>query len=50
MLLCCSVFLALSLACFLQPLVSQQSLSTTALILTAVATLLEVTALLIAIR
>uniref|UniRef100_A0A8C2XDQ9 adenylate cyclase n=1 Tax=Cyclopterus lumpus TaxID=8103 RepID=A0A8C2XDQ9_CYCLU len=34
MLVCCSVFLALSLACFLPPLVSQLSLSTPALILT----------------
>ncbi|XP_035510695.1 adenylate cyclase type 9-like isoform X2 [Morone saxatilis] len=50
MLLCCLVFLALSLACFLRPLVSQQSLSTPALILTGVATLLEAVALLIAIR
>ncbi|XP_026181640.1 adenylate cyclase type 9 isoform X2 [Mastacembelus armatus] len=50
MLLCCSVFLALSLACFLQPLVTQQSLSTPALILTAVAALLEALALLFAIR
>uniref|UniRef100_A0A672HUM8 adenylate cyclase n=1 Tax=Salarias fasciatus TaxID=181472 RepID=A0A672HUM8_SALFA len=32
MLLCCSVFLALSVACFLQPLVTQQSLSTPAVI------------------
>ncbi|XP_075936660.1 adenylate cyclase type 9 [Anarhichas minor] len=50
MLLCCSVFLALSLACFLRPLVSQQSLSTPALILTAVVALLEALALLFAIR
>ncbi|XP_037648214.1 adenylate cyclase type 9-like [Sebastes umbrosus] len=50
MLLCCLVFLALSLACFLRPLVSQQSLSTPALILTAGATLLEAVALLVAIR
>uniref|UniRef100_I3JCC9 adenylate cyclase n=1 Tax=Oreochromis niloticus TaxID=8128 RepID=I3JCC9_ORENI len=50
MLLCCLVFLALSLACFLQPLVTQQNPSTPALILTAVATILEVLALLIAIR
>ncbi|XP_019113588.2 adenylate cyclase type 9 [Larimichthys crocea] len=50
MLLCCLVFLALSLACFLRPLVTQQSLSTPALILTAVATLLEALALLFAIR
>uniref|UniRef100_A0A8P4G0R5 adenylate cyclase n=1 Tax=Dicentrarchus labrax TaxID=13489 RepID=A0A8P4G0R5_DICLA len=45
MLLCCLVFLALSLACFLRPLVSQQNLSTPALILTGVATLLEAVAL-----
>ncbi|XP_035813562.1 adenylate cyclase type 9-like isoform X2 [Amphiprion ocellaris] len=50
MLLSCSVFLALSLACFLQPLVSQQTLSTPALILTAVVALLEALALLLAIR
>ncbi|XP_029292958.1 adenylate cyclase type 9 isoform X2 [Cottoperca gobio] len=50
MLLCCLVFLALSLACFLRPLVTQQSLSTPALILTAVVTLLEALALLFAIR
>uniref|UniRef100_A0A3Q1HTG2 adenylate cyclase n=1 Tax=Acanthochromis polyacanthus TaxID=80966 RepID=A0A3Q1HTG2_9TELE len=50
MLLCCSVFLALSLACFLQPLVSQQTLSTPPLILTAVVAVLEALALLLAIR
>nr|XP_019957386.1 PREDICTED: adenylate cyclase type 9-like [Paralichthys olivaceus] len=50
MLLCCSVFLALSLACFLRPLVTQQSLSTPALALTAVAILLESLALLFSIR
>ncbi|XP_071329738.1 adenylate cyclase type 9-like [Trachinotus anak] len=50
MLLCCSVFLALSLACFLRPLVTQQSLSTPALTLTAVAVLLEALALLFSIR
>ncbi|XP_054463390.1 adenylate cyclase type 9-like [Anoplopoma fimbria] len=50
MLLCCSVFLALSLACFLRPLVSHQSFSTPALILTTVAALLEALALLFAIR
>ncbi|XP_070837822.1 adenylate cyclase type 9-like [Chaetodon trifascialis] len=50
MLLCCSVFLALSLACFLRPLVTQQSLSTPALTLTVVATLLEALALLFAVR
>uniref|UniRef100_A0A667Z770 adenylate cyclase n=1 Tax=Myripristis murdjan TaxID=586833 RepID=A0A667Z770_9TELE len=41
MLLCCSVFLALSLACFLRPLLTHQTLSTPALIVTTVATLLE---------
>ncbi|XP_068605651.1 adenylate cyclase type 9-like [Brachionichthys hirsutus] len=50
MLLCSAVSLALSLACFLQPLVTQQSLSTPALILTAGAALLEAVALLFAIR
>uniref|UniRef100_UPI0037E92019 adenylate cyclase type 9-like n=1 Tax=Semicossyphus pulcher TaxID=241346 RepID=UPI0037E92019 len=50
MLLCCSVFLALSLALFLRPLVTQQSLSPPALTLTAVAALLEALALLVAIR
>lgn len=50
MLLCCSVFLALSLACFLRPLVTQQSLSTPAITLTTVAALLEALALLVAIR
>uniref|UniRef100_A0A3Q4BGH5 adenylate cyclase n=1 Tax=Mola mola TaxID=94237 RepID=A0A3Q4BGH5_MOLML len=45
MLMCCSVFLALSLACFLQPLVTHQSVSTPALILTAAAALLEAVAL-----
>uniref|UniRef100_A0A3Q3IPQ0 adenylate cyclase n=1 Tax=Monopterus albus TaxID=43700 RepID=A0A3Q3IPQ0_MONAL len=50
MLLCCSIFLALSLACFLPPLVTQQSLSTPVLIVTAVAALLEALALLFAIR
>ncbi|XP_010786418.1 adenylate cyclase type 9 [Notothenia coriiceps] len=50
MLLCCLVFLALSLACFLRPLVTQQSVSTPALILTAGANLLETVALLFAIR
>ncbi|XP_034045675.1 adenylate cyclase type 9-like [Thalassophryne amazonica] len=50
MLLSCSVFLALSLACFLRPLVTQQSLSTPVLIVTAVAALLEALALLFAIR
>uniref|UniRef100_A0A147B3N6 adenylate cyclase n=1 Tax=Fundulus heteroclitus TaxID=8078 RepID=A0A147B3N6_FUNHE len=50
MLLCCLVVLALSLACFLRPLVTQQSLSTPALILTSAAALLEGLALLFAIR
>ncbi|KAM9843964.1 adenylate cyclase type 9 [Aulostomus maculatus] len=50
MLLCCFVFLALSLACFLRPLVTQLSLPTPALILTAAAALLEALALLFAIR
>uniref|UniRef100_H2LWC3 adenylate cyclase n=1 Tax=Oryzias latipes TaxID=8090 RepID=H2LWC3_ORYLA len=47
MLLCCLVFLALSLACFLRALVDPQSnkLSTPALILTAAAALLEALAL-----
>ncbi|TNN68878.1 Adenylate cyclase type 9 [Liparis tanakae] len=47
---CCSVFLALSLACFLRPLVSQLSLSPPALILTTAAALLEALALLFAVR
>lgn len=50
MLLCCLVFLALSLACFLRPLTEHQILSTLALALTAVAMLLEVLSLLFAIR
>ncbi|RVE69542.1 hypothetical protein OJAV_G00078750 [Oryzias javanicus] len=52
MLLCCLVFLALSLACFLRALVDPQNntLSTPALILTAAAALLEALALLFAIR
>ncbi|XP_059203869.1 adenylate cyclase type 9-like isoform X2 [Centropristis striata] len=50
MLLCCLVFLSLSLACFLRPLVTQQSLSTPALILTSGAALLEALGLLFAIR
>uniref|UniRef100_A0A3P9LDJ7 adenylate cyclase n=1 Tax=Oryzias latipes TaxID=8090 RepID=A0A3P9LDJ7_ORYLA len=52
MLLCCLVFLALSLACFLRALVDPQSnkLSTPALILTAAAALLEALALLFAVR
>ncbi|XP_030645564.1 adenylate cyclase type 9 [Chanos chanos] len=50
MLLCCCVFLALSLACFLRPLVTQQPLPTPALILTAVASLLECLALVLTVR
>ncbi|XP_014881384.1 adenylate cyclase type 9 isoform X1 [Poecilia latipinna] len=50
MLLCCLVVLALSLACFLRPLVTQQSPSALAFILTAVVALLEALALLCAIR
>ncbi|XP_047426833.1 adenylate cyclase type 9-like isoform X2 [Mugil cephalus] len=50
MLLCCSVFLSLSLACFLRPLVTQQNLSAPALAVTAAASLLEALALLFAIR
>ncbi|XP_034568099.1 adenylate cyclase type 9-like [Notolabrus celidotus] len=50
MLLCCLVFLALSLACFLRPLITQQSLSTPALIVTTVAVVLEALGLLLAIR
>ncbi|XP_072224952.1 adenylate cyclase type 9-like [Leuresthes tenuis] len=50
MLLCCLIFLALSVACFLRPLVIQQRLSTPTVILTAVAALLESLALLFAIR
>uniref|UniRef100_A0A3Q3D9V5 adenylate cyclase n=1 Tax=Hippocampus comes TaxID=109280 RepID=A0A3Q3D9V5_HIPCM len=41
MLLCSLVFLALSLACFLHPIVSQMSLPTPALTMTAAAALLE---------
>lgn len=50
MLLCCLVFLALSLACFLEPLITQQRLSLSPLTVTAVAALLEVLALLFTIR
>ncbi|KAM4598247.1 adenylate cyclase type 9 [Polymixia lowei] len=50
MLLCCSVFLALSLACFLRPMLTQRGVSTPALILTTVTALLEALALLLAIR
>ncbi|XP_051994436.1 LOW QUALITY PROTEIN: adenylate cyclase type 9 [Xyrauchen texanus] len=50
MLLCCCVLLALSLACFLRPLVTHQPLPTPALIVAAVAAVLECLALLLAIR
>ncbi|XP_061740801.1 adenylate cyclase type 9-like [Nerophis ophidion] len=50
MLLCSSVFLALSLACFLRPIVAQFSPPAPALILTTVAALLEALALFFAIR
>ncbi|XP_061605508.1 adenylate cyclase type 9-like [Phyllopteryx taeniolatus] len=50
MLLCSSVFLALSMACFLRPVVSQHSRPAPAAIVTAVAALLEALALLFAIR
>ncbi|KAM6904961.1 adenylate cyclase type 9 [Xenentodon cancila] len=50
MLLCSFVFLALSLACLLRPLINQQNMSTVALILTAVAALLQALSLLFAIR
>lgn len=50
MLLCCSVFLALSLACILRPLTQHQILSTVVLAPTAVALFVEVLSLLFAIR
>ncbi|XP_029015869.1 adenylate cyclase type 9-like [Betta splendens] len=50
MLLCSSVFLALSLACFLRPLVTQQTPSTPALVVTSAAALIEALALLFATR
>uniref|UniRef100_A0A3B4B9E6 adenylate cyclase n=1 Tax=Periophthalmus magnuspinnatus TaxID=409849 RepID=A0A3B4B9E6_9GOBI len=50
MLLCCLVFFALTLACFLEPIITQQSLPISPLTITAVAALLEVLALLFAIR
>ncbi|XP_051988724.1 adenylate cyclase type 9-like [Xyrauchen texanus] len=50
MLLCCCVLLALSLACFLRPLVTHQPVPTPALIVAAVAAVLECLALLLAIR
>ncbi|KAF4115678.1 hypothetical protein G5714_003167 [Onychostoma macrolepis] len=50
MLLCCCVLLALSVACFLRPLVTQQPLPTPALIVAAVAAVLECLALVLAIR
>ncbi|KAI2666870.1 Adenylate cyclase type 9 [Labeo rohita] len=50
MLLCCCVLLALSVACFLRPLVTQQPLPTPPLIVAAVAAVLECLALVLAIR
>lgn len=50
MLLCCFVFLALSLACFLRPLVAHQPLPTPALIVAAVSAVLECLALVLAVR
>uniref|UniRef100_A0A672NGN9 adenylate cyclase n=1 Tax=Sinocyclocheilus grahami TaxID=75366 RepID=A0A672NGN9_SINGR len=50
MLLCCCVLLALSVACLLRPLVTQQPLPTPALIVAAVAAVLECLALVLAIR
>ncbi|XP_077069850.1 adenylate cyclase type 9 [Siphateles boraxobius] len=50
MLLCCCVFLALSLACLLRPLVTQKPLPTPALIVAGVAAVLECLALVLAIR
>ncbi|KAM6957239.1 adenylate cyclase type 9 [Aplochiton taeniatus] len=50
MVLCFSVFLALSLACFLRPLLLSQSLPTPALVLATTLALLEALALLLAIR
>uniref|UniRef100_A0A8C4ZKL8 adenylate cyclase n=1 Tax=Gadus morhua TaxID=8049 RepID=A0A8C4ZKL8_GADMO len=50
MLLCCWVFLALSLACFLRPLVSGQGPSALPLASTAVLALLELLALFMAVR
>lgn len=50
MLLCFLVFLALSLACFLEPIVNKQRMSMSPLTVTAVAALLELLALLFAVR
>ncbi|XP_016347535.1 adenylate cyclase type 9-like [Sinocyclocheilus anshuiensis] len=50
MLLCCCVLLALSVACLLRPLVTQQPLPTPALIVATVAAVLECLALVLAIR
>uniref|UniRef100_A0A8C1LVZ5 adenylate cyclase n=1 Tax=Cyprinus carpio TaxID=7962 RepID=A0A8C1LVZ5_CYPCA len=50
MLLCCCVLLALSVACLLRPLVTQQPLPTPALIVAAVAAVLECLALVLAVR
>ncbi|XP_077589810.1 adenylate cyclase type 9 [Stigmatopora nigra] len=50
MLLCSSVFVALSIACFLRPVVTRLSLPTPALIVTTVAAILEALALLFAIH
>ncbi|XP_057202453.1 adenylate cyclase type 9 isoform X2 [Triplophysa rosa] len=50
MLLCCCVFLALSLACFLRPLVTHQPLPTPALVVAAVSAVLECLALVLAVR
>ncbi|XP_036446233.1 adenylate cyclase type 9-like [Colossoma macropomum] len=50
MLLCCFVLLVLSLSCFLQPLVTHQSLPVDALIVTAVTVMIECLALVLAIQ
>ncbi|KAI4890466.1 hypothetical protein NFI96_021843, partial [Prochilodus magdalenae] len=50
MLLCCFVHLALSLSCFLKPLVTHQSLPIDALIVTAVTIMIECLALALAIQ
>lgn len=50
MLLCCSVLLALSFACFLQPLVTQQPLPISALIVAAVTGMIECLALVLAVQ
>ncbi|XP_049600636.1 adenylate cyclase type 9 isoform X1 [Syngnathus scovelli] len=49
-LLCSSVFLALSLACFLRPMVTGLSLPTPAVIVTTAAALLQASALIFAVR